>query len=76
MDDFAALRAWDRFLDVQGRSERTRRLYRYTLIRVMADTMHPLLEMDEDMVVDYLADLPPRGHARKDATQALRSFFG
>ncbi|HXF72086.1 MAG TPA: tyrosine-type recombinase/integrase [Actinomycetota bacterium] len=76
MGMFELLRDWDRFLDASGRAtERTRALYRYALLRFVADTLLDLREVREQSVVDYLIGLPAQGHMRGDVLRALKSFY-
>lgn len=72
MDAWEALAKWDAYLDVTGMAEKTRRSYRYRVIRMAADLMRDPLELDEDDIIGYLADMPPRGHSRGDVTRACR----
>jgi integrase/recombinase XerD len=70
-----ALRRFDGYLSVIGRSDKTRAKYRYYLLRFMADTMTDLGDATEDSIVDYVAGMPRNGSGRADTLRALRSFY-
>jgi integrase len=75
----AVLRRFDRHLDVLGRSDATRRHYRYELLRWWTDYLFPgeleVADIRPDHVEEYVAELPRQGSKRGDAIRALRAFF-
>ncbi|MGQ0670453.1 MAG: tyrosine-type recombinase/integrase [Actinomycetota bacterium] len=74
-----ALRRFDDYLVVLGRSVRTRHTYRYQLVLLWCDFLFSRgLEIEtltEDDLVDYLGGLARNGRSRVDATKALRALF-
>jgi integrase/recombinase XerD len=75
----AVLHRFDRHLDVVGRSDATRRKYRYELTCWWVDHLFPD-ELDVDdvrpgHVEEYIGSLPRNGSKRGDAIRALRAFF-
>jgi integrase/recombinase XerD len=75
----AVLRRFDRHLDVVGRSDATRRHYRYELLRWWTDYLFPgeleVADIRPGHVEEYVAELPRQGSKRGDAIRALRAFF-
>ena len=75
----AVLRRFDRHLDVLGRSDATRRQYRYELLRWWTDYMFAaeleVTDVRPGHVEEYLAGLPRHGSKRTDAIRALRALF-
>ena len=75
----AVLHRFDRHLDVLGRSDATRRHYRYELLRWWTDYLFPGELEPADVraghVEEYLGGLPRNGSKRGDAIRALRAFF-
>ena len=74
----AVLHRFDRHLDVLGRSDSTRRQYRYELLCWWVDYLHRAeLEVADVHSVDieeYVGGLPRNGSKRGDALRALRAF--
>jgi len=74
----AVLRRFDRHLDVLGRSDATRRKYRYELLCWWTDYLFPagfeLADVRARHVEEYLGALPRNGSKRGDALRALRAF--
>jgi site-specific recombinase XerD len=75
----AVLHRFDRHLDVIGRSDATRRQYRYELLRWWTDYLFAAeLEVADVRAADveeYLGTLPRHGSKRTDAIRALRALF-
>lgn len=75
----SVLHRFDRHLDVLGRSDATRRKYRYELTRWWTDHLFPasldLADVRPADVEEYLAGLPRNGSKRGDAIRALRALF-
>jgi integrase/recombinase XerD len=75
----AVLRRFDRHLDVLGRSDATRRHYRYELLRWWTDYLFPgeleVADIRPGHVEEYVSSLPRQGSKRGDAIRALRAFF-
>ncbi len=73
------LRAFDRHLDVLGRSDKTRRKYRYELVCWWVDWLYDSgVELDELAPAEleaYVGALPRNGSKRGDALRALRAFL-
>ena len=75
----AILRRFDRHLDVIGRSDATRRQYRYELLRWWTDYLFDaeleVVDVRPGHVEEYLGGLPRHGSKRTDAIRALRALF-
>jgi site-specific recombinase XerD len=75
----AVLRRFDRHLDVIGRSDATRRQYRYELLRWWTDHLFAaeleVADVRPADVEEYLGALPRHGSKRTDANRALRALF-
>jgi hypothetical protein len=75
----AVLHRFDRHLDVLGRSDATRRHYRYELLRWWTDYLFPgeleVADIRPGHVEEYVGSLPRQGSKRGDAIRALRAFF-
>lgn len=80
MEFAPSLRRFDSYMQVAGRSEKTRHAYRRELVNFWIDwLLGRELELDsatEDDVVAYVASLPVNGSKRGDALRALRAFYG
>lgn len=79
MDFPDLLSDWGVWLVAIGAAASTIHTYRYQLVLFWLDYLHPLnlnvLTLTDVDVARYLQTLPAHGCKRKDATQALRSFF-
>jgi integrase len=71
----ADLRRWSEWMELVGLRERTRRMYRYWLLRFQADTVVDPDQATEDDIVAWLASMPRTGPTRRSALQALRSYY-
>lgn len=74
MSHVERLRRWDEWMQLVGLRERTRRAYRYWVLRFETETLRDLDEMSEDDIVAWLATLPKTGPTRRAALQALRCW--
>ena len=75
----AVLHRFDRHLDVLGRSDATRRHYRYELLCWWTDYLFPgeldPADVRAGHVEEYLSRIPRNGSKRGDALRALHAFF-
>ncbi|HXF35861.1 MAG TPA: tyrosine-type recombinase/integrase [Actinomycetota bacterium] len=76
-DSMQVLAWWDDYLAANNRSERTRELYGYVMLRLMRRHLgrHPL-DLGEPEVMAFMASLGKRAAARAVYARALRSFYG
>lgn len=73
---FELLRRWQTYLEVSGEAAlSTRRQYRRYMVAFLADTLIELADVDEDVIVAYLAELPERGEMRTQTLKALKSLY-
>lgn len=72
---FADVRRWCEFMEVIGRSHKTIRSYRRTLMNFVADTLEDPRSVTEAQLIGYLRDVSPQAGARGMLLRAFRSFF-
>jgi integrase len=81
---FAALAAWQRYLEVSGRANaNTRKQYKRSMVAFFADVLadpdsdlRSPWDVTEDDVVESLAKMGGQGDGRNARLRALRSFYG
>lgn len=74
--DLLLVREWDAYLAAAGRSEATRRAYRYAVLRFLAEACPESLDaVTERDVVTFLASLGNRAQSKRSYLHALRSLF-
>jgi integrase/recombinase XerD len=74
--ELSVIHRWDRYLAALGRSESTRKAYRYAVVRFLADAMpEEIAAVTEEQVTSFLASLGAHSPAKRTYLHGLQSFF-